>query len=157
MGDRASAVMDEAALAAAVAAVPSRTAKAPPFPGPSVFRSSCADVVIWMRLTSVPPGRQAASLKAAMTGVAKRLALRLPSDAMFSDTGVESLLALLRSRFCNAGGTSRKVPFDGLRSCTCGFTTMEDRAIALCEEPGCSLSDAMQVHVVVEQANQPSS
>jgi len=118
--------MDEAALAAAVAAVPSKTATAPPFAGPSVSRSWCADVVIWMRLTSVPPGRQAASLKAAMTGVAMRLALRLPSDAMFSDTGVASLLALLRSRFFSAGGTSRKVPFDGLRSCTCGFTTMEE-------------------------------
>jgi len=78
---------------------------------------------------------------------------------MFSDTGVESLLALLRGRFGNAGGTSSKVAFDGLRSCTRGSTTMEeylvafDEAIALCEEAGCSLSDAMQVHVVVDQAN----
>ncbi|OSX80833.1 hypothetical protein BU14_0031s0005 [Porphyra umbilicalis] len=151
--------MDEAALAAAVAAVSSTTAKAPPFAGPTGFRSWCADVAIWMRLTSVPPSRQAASLTAAMTGVAKRLALRLPSDEMFSDTGVESLLALLRGRFGNAGGTSSKVAFDGLRSCTRGSTTMEeylvafDEAIALCEEAGCSLSDAMQVHVVVDQAN----
>jgi len=61
-----------------------------------------------------------------MTGVAKRLALRLPSDEMFSDTGVESLLALLRGRFGNAGGTSSKVAFDGLRSCTRGSTTMEE-------------------------------
>jgi len=107
-------------------------------------------------LTSVPPGRQAATLTAAMKGVAKILALRIPLDEMFSDTGVESPCALLRSRFGNAGSISRKIAFDGRRSSTRGATTMEeylvafDEAISLCEEAGRFLRDAMQVHIVVD-------
>jgi len=98
-----------------------------------------------MRLTSVLPGRQAASLLAAMIGDDYWFALRLPPDEIFSDTDLESLLALLRSRFGIVGATSRKVEFNSLRACTRGAATMEeylvafDRAIALCEEAGCSL------------------
>jgi len=49
-GGEASADMDEAARAAAVAAVSSTTTKTPPFASPTGFRSWCADVAIWMRL-----------------------------------------------------------------------------------------------------------
>jgi len=155
--------MDEAGLAAAVAAASSTHAKAPPFAGPTGFRAWGAEVAIWLRLTSVPPNKQAATLTAAMTGVAKRLALRLPPDVMFGDTGVDSLMSLLRSRFGDAGGTTSKVAFDGLRSCTRGNSTMQeylvslDEAVALCEEADCTLSDAMQTHVVVDQANLSSA
>jgi len=111
----------------------------------------------------VSSNKQAATLTAAVMGVAKLLALRLPPDVMFGDTGVDSLMSLLRSRFGDAGGTTSNVAIDGLRSCTRGNSTMEehlvsfDEAVALCEEADCTLSDAMQTHVVVDQANLASA
>ena len=151
--------MDEAGLAAAVVAASGTNAQAPPFAGRTGLRAWSADVAIWLRLTFVSSNKQAATLTAPMTGVAKRLGLRLPPDVMLRDTGVDSLMSLLRSCFGAPGGTTSKVAFDGLRSCTRGNSTMGEylfsfeEAVALCEEADCTLSDAMQANVALDQAN----
>lgn len=146
------------AAGAAAAASAYFNSKPAPDAGPTGFRLWKTEVSVWQRLTTMSPATQAPTMVAALTGVAKRLALTMPEDELFSPDGVAKLVALMEGRFGGATGTTRVAAFNGLRACGRGASSMEeylvsfDEALVLCVEAGCSVDDLTQANVVLHQA-----
>lgn len=149
----------KAADAGAAMAAAYFNAKPPAFAGPTGFRMWKAEVSVWQRLTSLAPEAREATTVASLTGVAKRLALTMPEDDLFTDTGVASLLTLLESRFGGTTGTTSMAAYSGMRACVRGGQTMDeylvafDESVAMCEEAHCPLDDMTKTNVVLHQAN----